>query len=173
VAACGNIGGYARRAGPLSYGVRNVLFTAPSPVRCDLKPEILPMILKINLAVCVVFVLAAIGILLTWSDSATLSQIDLRGLLIFSSPTLLWAVGAWVGRRSPWSSIVCLVASILLMSVELYALYLDAEAARKEAITKQYTQHMAGFLAMLLQWAVGLPLITILAAIWLFDEGDL
>jgi hypothetical protein len=59
------------------------------------------------------------------------------------------------------------------MSVELFALYLDAETMRKEAITKEYTQQIAGFLAMLLQWAVGLPLIAILAAIWLFDEGDL
>ena len=153
--------------GPLNLGVRNV------PCTVDHKPESLPMILKINLAVCAVFVLAAAGILLTGSDFTTFSLIDLRILMIFLSPTLLWAVGAWVGRRHPWSSIVWLVASILLMSVELYALYLDAETMRKEAITKEYTQQIGGFLAMLLQWVVGLPLIAILAGIWLLDRDDL
>jgi hypothetical protein len=132
------------------------------------------MILKINLAVCVVFVLAAVGILLTDSNLTTFSRDDIRVLLIFLSPTLLWTVGAWVCRRRLGSSIVWLVASILLMSAQLFAMYLDAETMRQQAITKAYAQQFAGFLAMLLQWAVGLPLIAaILAVIWLVDPSDL
>jgi hypothetical protein len=132
------------------------------------------MVLKINLAACVVFVLAALGIGLSTSDFTTFSLMDIRILGIFLSPALLWAVGAWASRRHLGSSIAWLVASILLMSVGLFALYLDAEAMREQAITKEYTQQIAGFLAMLLQWAVGLLLlIAILAASWLFDQDGL
>jgi hypothetical protein len=130
------------------------------------------MILKINLAACVVFVLASLGILLYGGIPIILLSSDLLVVLIYASPTLLWITGAWAARRRRWSSIVWLVASILLMSIGLFGLYADAQTAREEAITKQQTQQLGGFLAMLLQWAVGLPLLAILGVIWLVKRRD-
>jgi hypothetical protein len=148
------------------------------------------MIFKFNLAASVVFALAFVGVGLfgsdpsqrwTWGDlwlvdivlgklvAGLLSQRwtwgDLWIVLFCLSPALLWAAGALVVRGRPWSSSVWLVASILFLGIELYALILEAIKNRQEAITRQYTQSILGFLTVLLQWAAGLLLLAILAVI--------
>jgi hypothetical protein len=140
------------------------------------------MILKVNLAASVVFALAFVGVLLfgsglpqqwTWGD--------LGIVLFFLSPALLWAAGARVvrgcqqqdadGRQGEgWSSSVWLVASALFLSLELYALILEAMKYRQEAMTGEYTQSIGGFLTVLLQWAAGLLLLAILAGIELMTR---
>jgi hypothetical protein len=128
------------------------------------------MVFKINLAACIVFVLGSIGLCLSGPIPTTFHPSDLVILLFFWSPVLLWAGGAWAFRNRGWPSIVWLLASILLMSAELVALYLEAEKAREEAITHQQTQSILGFLVILLEWAVGLPFLVILASIWRFTR---
>ena len=125
------------------------------------------MILKVNLAACAVFIFATVGTLLFGSDLKTFVPGDLLIALIYLSPTLLWITGAWFARSKPLSSIVWFVVSFVFMSVELYFLILEAIATREEAITGQGTMHLAGFLVMILQWAVGLPLLAILGGFWL------
>jgi hypothetical protein len=123
------------------------------------------MILKVNLAASVVFALASVVVLLAGSaPSQKWTSDDLWIVLFFLSPALLWAAGAWVVRRRRWSSSVWLVASALFLGTELSALILEAINNRQEAITGEYTQSVVGFLTVLLQWAVGLPLLAILAA---------
>jgi hypothetical protein len=148
------------------------------------------MIFKVNLAACAVFALAFVGVGLFGSDPSLrwtpgdLWILDIvlgklvAGLLshrwtsgdfwivLFSlSPAMVWAAGALVVRRRPWSSSVWLVASAVFLGIELYALVLEAIKYRQEAITRQYTQSFLGFLAVLLQWAAGLLLLAILAVI--------
>jgi hypothetical protein len=148
------------------------------------------MILKVNLAASVIFALAFVGVGLfgsnpsqrwTWGDlwlveivlgklvAGLLSQRwtwgDLWLVLFVLSPALLWAAGALVVRGRLWSSSVWLVASALFLGIELYALILEAIKYRQEAITREYTQSFLGFLAVLLQWAVGLLLLAVLALI--------
>jgi hypothetical protein len=142
------------------------------------------MILKANLAAIVVFALAFVGVLLFGTDPSQVwsSNHLWIGLLFFLSPALLWAAGARVvrgcqqrdadGRQGEsWSSSVWFVASVLFLSLELYALILEAMKYRQEAITGHYTQSIGGFLTVLLQWAAGLLLLAILALIeWITRE---
>jgi hypothetical protein len=122
------------------------------------------MILKVNLAASVVFALASVGVLLFGSAmSQQWTSGDLWIVLFFLSPALLWAAGARVVRGRRWSSSLWLVASALFLGIELSALILEAIKNRQEAITGEYTQSIVGFLTVLLQWAVGLPLLAILA----------
>ena len=135
------------------------------------------MIFKVNLAASLVFALAFVGVMLFGSDpSPQWTSGDLWIVLFFLSPALLWAAGAGVvracqqpeadGRRGEsWSSSVWFVASALFLSLELYALILEVMKHRQEAITREYTQSLLGFLTVLLQWAAGLLLLAILAGI--------
>ena len=119
------------------------------------------MIFKINMAACVIFAFGSLGILLSSFDLSSFAPSDLAIVAFFWSPALLWAAGAWVVRRGHWSPIVWLLTSVILMVIEWYGLFLDGKATREEAISKQYTMHFAGYVATLLQWAVGLPLLAI------------
>lgn len=124
------------------------------------------MVFKVNLTASVVFALAAVGVLLFGSDpSQPWTSDGLWVVVLFLSPALLWATGARVVRGCRLSSNVWLVASALFLSVELAALILEVMKHRQEAITGEYTQSLLGFLTVLLQWAVGLLLLAVLAGI--------
>ena len=124
------------------------------------------MIFRVNLAASVVFALASVGVLLFGSDLSQQWTSDVLWIVLFLlSPALLWAAGARVVRGRRWSSSVWLVASALFLSLELYALILEAMKYRQEAMTGEYTQSIGGFLTVLLQWAAGLLLLAILAVI--------
>ena len=127
--------------------------------------ENLLVVFKINMTVCVLFALGILGLLLYSGDFSKFAPSDLVVVAIYGSPLLLWVGGAWAFRKGEWSSFVWLLASFILMGIGLYGLYLDCEQTREEAITMQQTMHLGGFLAMLAQWAIGLPLLLILALI--------
>jgi hypothetical protein len=129
------------------------------------------MIFRINLSVCVVFLLGALGIVLLDLKVRKFTTNDMEILKVYLYPVLLWAFGAWVSRKREGSSAVWFVTSILLMVVLLFALYCEFGSMREEATTHEYTQHIIGPIALALQWVVGVPVVVILAVIELFQRG--
>jgi hypothetical protein len=142
------------------------------------------MVFKINLAACLVFVvgsivIALLGALVIAQSAPTPMMFGWNNLLFVLflwSPALLWAGGAWALRKAEGCNAVWLMASIVLMGAELFALGVEVDQARREAITREYTQSLLSFVVVLGEWAIGLPLLIILAVIWRFyrsaeDEG--
>ena len=124
------------------------------------------MVFKMNLGMCLVFVLAIPALALAGPRPLTFRPSDFAALAFIASPAFLWAGGAWAAKGRDVSAVFWFVISGLLMGAELLALGMEVAKARQEAITHQETQSILGFLVILGEWAVGLPLLLLLAVIW-------
>jgi hypothetical protein len=118
-----------------------------------------PMILKVNLAACALFFLGVFGVVGLVGGLPWTSAQDAAWPLAFTSPIVIWSAGAWLLKRHGPASFAWLTASIVLMAVQLLAVYVDVDAARRERMTRQETMHLAAFLALLLHWFVALVLL--------------
>jgi hypothetical protein len=122
------------------------------------------MILKANLAACLLFGLAVVGSVAFGLGGPWRSLDDASWPLAFLSPVLIWSGGAWGLRRRRGDSILWLTTSVILMAIGLSAVCMDVSEIRHENPGEE-TMHLAAFAAMLLQWFVALALLLVVGAI--------
>jgi hypothetical protein len=117
------------------------------------------LIFAANLAACLVFALAIFGIGSLASGSLPpLTLEDMTIVAAYTSPAWLWAGGAWAARGRRRLPIAWLSASVVLMTIGVLAFFLDAWNIRLEPPGEE-TQQLGGFVAIFLQWAVGIVLL--------------